>query len=154
MMPAAEKQFIAVAKDYAEKYKNADNELKKSSVWKERSSALRKIPITKNGEKFSGILDDMGTTGNGDAYIVVRIDDEVTLSTWNNAFSDISDKTLIKNGSKEYTALSAMKKGDAIAFSAQIKMDGKGITEEGKMTEPDFATRFTNISPLHATPPR
>jgi len=151
LMPSNELRAIEIVSDYAKKYQSADNELKKSAIWKQRTKALDKASTKQPGDKMGkwvGIIEKMGTTGDGNAFIVVRVSDIMTLSTWNNEFSDISDKTLIKFGSKEYETLMNLKTGSVIKFSFAIKLAGKGLTEKSRMTEPDFSTRFKDIEPI------
>lgn len=147
-MPPAQIRFIAVVDDYSAKYKSASNELQKSTLWKERSAAaikaVKPLKNEKNG-KWIGVLEQMGTTSKGNAFIVVRVTQTTTLSTYNNELSDLNEKTLIKNGSKDYKTLSSLKTGQVIRFEYAIDSEGKGLTEQGKMINPNFATRFSNI---------
>lgn len=149
MMPPGEKRVIAIVDDYAHRYKAAGNELQKSALWKERTQAISKAMVRQKGdpedEEWVGILENMQTTGDGNAYITVRISPIITVSTWNNEFSDIGDHTLIKNGSAVYKSLLNLKPGVHIKFAFSMQMQGKGLLEEGRMTEPDFLARFNRI---------
>lgn len=150
-MPPNQKRFISIAGEYADKYQAADNELKKSAIWKERTKKLREALTSKPGEKKSdwvGFIDEMGTTGSGNAWVVLRITPGITIATWNNEFSDISDKTLIKNGSPTYNALAELKKGAVVYFDCVLKTEGKGLLEEGRMLDPSFLARIKSIKPL------
>lgn len=147
-MPPAQIRFLAVVDEYSAKYKSAPNELQKSTLWKERSAAAVKAVKPLKTEKYGkwiGVLEQMGTTSKGNAFIVVRVTQTTTLSTYNNELSDINEKTLIKNGSNDYKTLASLKTGQVIRFEYAIDSDGKGLTEHGKMVNPDFATRFSNI---------
>jgi hypothetical protein len=150
--PESQKFIISVIDEYAEKYNEADNELKKSRIFKDRSKKISSR--FENGrikgalfEKWIGIITDMGTNGDGDAYVTIKINDKLSIKTWNNSFSDLGDRTLIKHGSKIYDSLENLKKGDRVIFSAEISKFGN-LTEEGKMKSPEIIAKFTRIEPL------
>lgn len=149
ILPPGEIRVIAVVNEYSSKYQSAGNELQKSALWKERDKAMKKAALHQEGDPnpghWMGILEKMGTTSDGNAYIVVRIAPNITLATWNNEISDINEKTLIKHGSKDYATLSNIPVHSVISFEFAINSEGKGLTERKKMIDPEFPTRFKNI---------
>lgn len=150
-MPERQKKFVQIVGDYAEKYQAADNQLKKSAVWKERTKKLRETLTAKPNEKkggWVGAIDSMGTTSSGKAWVVIRISPGITISTWNNELSDIGDKTLIQNGSATYNALAELQPGAVVYFDCNLKPDGQAFLEETKMLEPNFLARFASIKPM------
>lgn len=149
VMPPDQLRVIAVIDEYSAKYESAPNELQKSAIWKERNKAIQRAGRSLKGEKdkkWVGILETMKTTGEGNAYIVVRISPNITLSTANMELTDIGYETLIKNGSKDYLALSNMPEGSIIRFKFVLDPEGFAITEKGRMVDPDFRTKFSGIS--------
>lgn len=141
-----QKGFIETVQDYSAQYEAAPNELKKSSVSKKRMDAFSKLkgdPRKITG--WYGTIEKLGTNGDGDAYITIRLlVDNITLSTWNNSFSDAGSNTLIKNGTPMYEALSEMSEGNVVMFSGALGKI-KNMSERGKMTDPDFLFKFTKV---------
>ncbi|MHC8366273.1 hypothetical protein ACYZT9_10415 [Pseudomonas sp. ZT5P21] len=141
-----QKGFIETVQDYSSQYEAAPNELKKSSVAKKRMDAFAKL----NGDPrkiagWYGTIEKLGTNGDGDAYITIRLlVDNITISTWNNSFSDAGSNTLIKNGTPLYEAISEMAEGNVVMFSGALGKV-KNVSEKGKMTDPDFLFKFTKV---------
>jgi len=144
-----QKGFIDVVHDYASQYDSAPNELKKSALVKKRAEAIAKLPGSSSKvEGWYGTIDSMGTNGDGDAYITIRpLVNDISLGTWNNSFSDISSNSLIKSGSPLFDAVSDLKEGDVVMFSGSIGQL-KNMTENGKMTDPDFLFKFSKIKKM------
>jgi hypothetical protein len=138
--------FIDVVKDYAAQYEQAPNELKKSALVKKRLEAISKLPGKSNKvDGWYGTVEKMGTTGDGDAYLIIHpMTDDMTLGTWNNSFSDTGSKTLIKSGSPLYDAIAELEEDDLVVFSGAIGKP-KNMTENGTMTDPDFLFKFTKV---------
>ncbi len=141
--------FMEIVAEYAQKYPKAGNELQKSALATER---FKKFTTLKGDPKrikdWIGVLERMGTNNDGKAYVVVRLSPNLlTVSTWNNSLSDYQDKTLIPQSSKVFTKLAAMKEGNVVKFSGQLKKP-KNTTEEGKMVSPDFLFVFTDIEKI------
>jgi len=147
-MPAGQKSFLAVIAEAANAYEDAPNELVKSSIDKARRVDSREF--TSNGQLkgWVGILERLGTNGDGNGIIVIRANPKTTFQTWNNAFSDINDKTLIPNGSELYNAVAQLAEGTPVIFSGRLLGEGS-TTEEGSVMEPEFIVRFSSIEPVH-----
>lgn len=146
-------KFMQAVSEYSIKYTKAENELQKSALVTERFEKFKKLkgdPRHING--WMGVLESMGTNGDGKAYITVRLSPKLlTVSTWNNALSDYKDKTLIPQSSPVFTALAKMKPGNFIKFSGQLKRP-TNLTEQGKMQEPDFLFAFSSIEKIADSP--
>lgn len=141
-----QKSFIETIQDFSAQYEAAGNELKKSAVEKKRLAALGKLkgdPRKISG--WYGTIESLGTNGDGDAYLTIRLlTDNITVGTWNNSISDANSKTLIKNGSPLYDAISDMAVGNVVMFSGAIGR-AKNMTENGRLTEPDFLFKFSKV---------
>lgn len=141
-----QKGFMQIILEYAKKYRTAENDLQKSALVTERLKrfeALKGSPTKISG--WYGVLQEMGTNGDGKAYVTISLSPNLlTISTWNNAFSDVNDKTLIPQSSPIYSKLAAMKKGNIVKFSGRLKRTNN-LTEEGRMTSPNFIFSFTEI---------
>lgn len=146
--PDDQKAFIEAVTSAIGDYDAAPNELKKSSIRLARDRAVKGVM---GDGKFSGwvvALDDLGTNGDGDAYVSFKIEGEpITLKTWNNGLSDISDHTMIKNGSALYEVLAGLNKGDLVKLSGRILREGS-LTEAGSVTDPEYLVRIAAVVPL------
>lgn len=148
-IPDDERDFMAALLEGAEAYKAAPNELKKSSVRKARDKKLHEVLPSGTFKNWYGRLAEMKTTSDGDAYITVSMPDQLlTLKTWNNSISDTEYKTLIKNGSPLYEAVSNLQENQYVKFSGHIFQEGS-LTESGAMLEPEFVTRFSEIEAVN-----
>ncbi|MFA6058607.1 MAG: hypothetical protein WC756_10450 [Taibaiella sp.] len=148
LMPEQEKKFIATMDQYVSLYAQAENELKKSTVWKARDAAIKNIqPSVTSISDWVGVIEEMGTTSDGDAYISIRISDRVVIKTWNNTFSDFRNKTLISHSSPLYNTLAELNKGDPVKFSATL-LGYANLTEAGKVENPECLAKFSSIKPI------
>lgn len=155
-MPPTQQQSLRIIEDFAERYAKADNELKKSTLWKERTAALNAVKAppgwkpAPGQEGWLGNIVRLGTTGEGNAYVTLQIGKGITVSTTNNELSAAIDKrsSLIKHGSPLYKQLSELKVGAPVRFTGKVDFTGIGLTEAGKMTQPDFLMQLNTIRPF------
>lgn len=147
-MPEDQKGFLAVMASAAAEYENASNELVQSRIDRERKAASREF-VGDGGlvTNWVGILDALGTNGDGNAIVTIRSNDQVVFKTWNNALSDIEAKTLIPHDSDLYETLAELSEGTAVTFTGNLKDEGS-VTERGSVMEPEFIVRFSSIAPL------
>lgn len=148
-MPPEEKDVIQVVVDYAQKYPSALNELQKSALVTERTKKMLQVKNFNNKKinDWIGILTELKTTSDGDAYIKVLLSNGVTVSTWNNRISDVQANTLIPQSSPLYKTLSEMQEGNVVKFSGMMGK-AKNILEANQMLEPDFLFRFEAIEKI------
>jgi hypothetical protein len=98
------------------------------------------------------VIDNVGANGEGKAYVEIKLADNVKVKTWNNAFSDSGDGTLIPETSKFFNSLVALKKGDLVTFSATFLRGDNFCLKKANLTQtfyaidPGFIVRFTNVS--------
>jgi len=150
--PSDEGSFVSSVTAFADYYKQAPNELKKSSFRIRRSGAI-KLALDEKG-KFSGWvgrLVSMKTTSDGKAYLSIRIAQGIHLRTRNNGLSDHQDKTLIDPSDPLFAVLSDLKEGDIVHFSGEFfpsKQDfikETSLLEQSSMVNPEFLIRLTSI---------
>jgi len=144
--PETQLQFLAAIEAAVARYDAAENELKKSSVAKERARELAGLLPGGDASAWVGVLEAMGTNGDGNAHVTIRIGGDAVVKTWNNAISDASDRTLIAHGSALYTALADLRLGTPVVFTARLLRE-TSLTEAGGMQAPEFVARFTSIEP-------
>ncbi|SFW53845.1 hypothetical protein SAMN03159376_02059 [Pseudomonas sp. NFACC09-4] len=141
-----QKGFIETVQNYSAQYEEAPNDLKKSTVARKRLEALAKLKgDPRKIVGWYGTIEKLGTNGDGDAFITIKLlVDNITFSTWNNSISDANSKTMIKNGTPLYDKISEMAEGNVVMFSGAIGKP-KNLTERGKMTDPDFLFKFSDV---------
>lgn len=152
-IPSEQQNFVKIVESYYDPYKQAPNELKKSALRVERKTALQSALGSLNVQGWVGTLRDMGTNADGKAYITIQLyGSKIEIKTWNNALSDIGDKTLIETGSELYNRISNLSKGQTVRFAGTFKSGDKdyireaSLTESGTMTSPAFVMNFTDVS--------
>lgn len=152
-LPKEQMDFISTVLSFTTKYKDADNELKKSAVRAERKAAISSKLKSLDIRDWIGDVKQMGTNSEGKAYIVVQLSDSnVAVKTWNNALSDIGSDTLIELNSNLFKSLSEMSKGTRIKFSGKfLKSDldyvkEASLTEAGSMQNPEFIFKFSSAT--------
>lgn len=135
----------------AASYEDASTDLKGAKAIKDRNKELCRV-TGGTFAKWEGEITKIGANGDGHAYISVQIEDSIRLATWNNAFSDIGDETLIKEGTKLWDKLLEMEEGQRVAITGKLIPDDGSCVKTSNMTEvfgatdPDFLARFTNVS--------
>lgn len=152
--PESQQLFEGIIEDYYEQFDNAENEIQESQARRARMQAIAALPIGRVVEGWYGTLENMGTNSEGDAYIAISLNRRLAIKTWNNAFSDMSDSTLIKSTNPLYEKLGNMKKGQKVIFSgsflpsdADTFREGS-MTIDGAMTDPEFIFRFSDVNPV------
>lgn len=152
--PEAQLKFEQVIAEYAKQFSDAANELQESTTRKNRGQALAGLGMGNQVSEWVGYLDSMATNSDGDAYIIISLNKNLKVGTWNNALSDIEDKSMIKSGTAVYNALSSMKKRQAIKFSGQFvrskddHFKEMSLTIQGSMKNPEYVFRFSKIEPI------
>jgi len=152
-LPAKQQAFTTAVESYFSPYRSAPNELKKSTLRTQRSGAIKKaLGNSKAVSGWVGTLKKMSTNSEGKAFIEIKLDgSDVMVQCWNNGLSDIMDKTLIEQGSKMFTAIADLSKGDKVVFSGTFVKGDKdwvgeqSMTESGSMTDPEFTFRFSSV---------
>lgn len=152
-IPADQQSFVKLVESYYDSYRQAPNELKKSALRAERKTAIQGALGKLTIQGWVGTLREMGTNSDGKAYITIQLQgSKIEIKTWNNALSDIADKSLIETGSDLYNKISNLSKGKTVHFSGAFRSGDKdyireaSLTESGAMTSPAFIMSFTDVS--------
>lgn len=149
-VPKAQQSFSDRVAKATQEYQDTDNELRMSKAITDRDKALCKA----TGGTFEGwkaTIHDIGSTGDGYGYIAIIIDEDIELSTWNNALSDIGDNSLIKPSNKLFDKLLDMSSGDTVTVSGTFLKDNgtcvktSNMSEAFNATSPDFKVKFSSI---------
>lgn len=148
-LPKAQQAFSERVAKAAATFDETDNELRMTKALNDRNKALCKA----TGGSFSGwkaTVADVGSTGDGYGYFSVIMEDDIELSTWNNALSDIGDDTLIKPTNKLFNTLLDLSSGDTVTVSGTfLRGDScvktSNVTEVFDASSPDFKVDFSSV---------
>ncbi len=150
--PADQRQFEEVIRKYIGNYKQAKNELQKSSLRTQRKSELNNVISGFAIQNWSGKINAMSTNSEGKAILSIRITPSIEIKTWNNALSDIVANTLIESNSELYNQLMNFSVGDTVFFSGYFfnsnedSIEETSMTENGAMVNPEFLMKFINVT--------
>ncbi len=148
--PADESMFIDGVAATAETYRAAETDLQKAKILNDRNRTLLASGEVSN---WVGILKDVSANSEGKAIVSIQIADNIHVATWNNAFSDMIDDTLIPESSPLYDVLLTMKPGQRVVFSGTfVGRDDAvvyptNVTEYFSATKPEFLFRFSAVAP-------
>ena len=149
--PAAQAAFIKIIEEGKVEFDKASTDLQQSVALRNRDKALCRVLSSNRASNWTGIITNVGANGEGKAYVEIEIAKDVTIKTWNNAFSDISDNTLIPPSSSFFNNLVAMKEGDLVTFSAKFLQGKNSCLKKANLTElfygfsPEFIVKFTDV---------
>ena len=153
--PEEQKQFESVIATFSQQFDKAVNELQESSYRKDRMNAIKELKIDTQINGWIGTLNQLKTNTEGKAYISIKLNNNLTISTWNNALSDIMDNTLISMDSALYKTLINMKTGQKVKFSGSFfnsdidYFKEKSVTIRGAMKTSDYLMRFSSVEAIN-----
>jgi hypothetical protein len=107
--PGDQKKFEEICSRYRREYDNATNEIQQSAARNSRKNALLELGI-RSAQDWIGILDNLSTNNDGKGVVTISLESGLKTRTWNNAFSDIGDNTLISPESSIFKSLMNLKK--------------------------------------------
>ena len=146
--PIDQQDFISTFEEYLVLYNDAGTELQAANYLNERDSALCRITNQGRVEDWIGYVERVGANGDGYGVLEIEISDDLILKTWNNAFSDIGDGTLIEPSSSLFDRILPLQGGELVRFSGQF-MDGSNhclkdsrLSDYGRANDPDFIFKF------------
>ncbi|MBI5479661.1 MAG: hypothetical protein HY906_12430 [Deltaproteobacteria bacterium] len=157
-MPAAQQAFCDVVTGAAEEYEDAQrseaNELKLSKIRTSRRDGMVRVVPEGMAKDWVGVVRAMKTNSEGQAALSVRLPCGVKIATWNNALSDMRDRTLIPQSSKLFDVLADLGTGKRVKFDGGFiseRLNGfkeESLTEQGSMADPVFIFRFSAVTKL------
>lgn len=152
VLPEAQSGMINTVGAAADAFQAATTDLKRSNVIVNRDNDICAI----TGGVFTswaGTITKIGANNDGHAFVTVKIDGDIELATWNNAFSDTVDGTLIQSGTPLWQSLSEMDEKTRVTVDGSFVADNNTCAKVSNMTEafnaasPDFVVRFSDVRP-------
>lgn len=117
-----------------------------------RDKAICKLLKSKTVSGWTGEVETLDTNGDGLGVLAIKIADDIKVSTWNNAFSDLQDKTLIETDSPIFATMASLSEGDRVTFSGTFISDPEScigeqsLTDNGSTQTPTFTMRFSKLA--------
>lgn len=149
--PDSQQRFLALVDRFAEAYRRAPNDMARGAVRPERARALCDAVRGLAVRGWMGTVETLSSTNDGRGVLALRLNDQVTVKTWNNSLSDSGDRTLIASGTPLFAAASALRKGQRVVFDGRFVahrddcIRESSMTVSGAMNDPEFVIRFTAL---------
>lgn len=159
-IPADEAKFIGAVTSAQVAYDAAANDMAKGGTRADRHNAICQALSNASVSNWVGTIKSLSSNGDGKGVLEVTLAQDISVTTNNNAFSDVGDDTLLSQASPVFQTASKMKEGDKIVFSGDFfpnEIDcfrELSVTLEGSMKEPAFLIRFTAVSNPSAPSPQ
>jgi hypothetical protein len=154
LLPSDQVRFMSAIIEALSQFRSAPNELAAGGIRNTRQQAVCNAVGGQNASGWIGKVSYLSTNGDGRGVITLELGPGLHVSTWNNAISDYSDKTLIDPDTQLFKSLAAMKKGDIVRFSGSFFPSNvdclreQSLTLAGSMKSPVFTMRFASIHKL------
>lgn len=152
--PKDQGRFVDAIDVARKAYKEADNEMAQGAARPRRAKALCSALKSPRFKNWYGQIHTLSSNTDGKGILSIRIGDNAYVRTWNNAFSDIGDDTLIDPDSHVFQKASEFKEGQWVRFSGTFIKSRTdcfleaSVTMDGSIQEPEFIARFTDIGPI------
>lgn len=151
LYPSDQKEFIDVIVAARTAIDNAETDLQESVALRKRDKDLCKILSSNSAKNWVGVLTEVGANGEGKAYVEIELAEDVRVKTWNNAFSDLSDNTLIPTSASFFDRLVALTEDTKVVWSGKFLSDSDSCLKKANLTDvfygidPQFVVRFSDI---------
>lgn len=147
---------LAVA-DFRDAYANAPNEMAAGGQRQKRAKALCKILTDVKVSRWTGFITKLSSTSDGRGVLTIETGKGVSVTTWNNALSDLNDNSLLSINNPVFEIAMNLPVGQAVEFSGTFIRDKNdciregSLTQSGSMKNPAFIMRFTSLKQLGGT---
>jgi len=130
----------------------ASNDLQRGGLKAERDAAVCAAIPNLQATDWTGVIRTIDANGEGKGVITIEVAENVQIKTWNTAFSDIMDETLVDPASPVFAAALKKAEGDVVTFSGEfISGEDAGCVRESSLTlsgavqDPQFIFRFSGL---------
>lgn len=153
-MPSSQQAFVRIVAAARAAYSAAPNDMAKGATRTTRGSDICRAMPSRAVANWTGTIDLLSSNSDGKGVLRIEIARDVTVGTWNNALSDVGDRTLLDPGDPVARAAMVMQRRQAVRFSGTFFRGDpdcfreSSITQSGSMTDPVFIFRFSELSLL------
>jgi Sel1 repeat len=151
-MPEAEKLLISAVEKARAAYGAGVNEMAQGASRPARAKELCAVFKDFRVSSWLGEVETLSSNTDGLGVLSIQITKGISIKTWNNALSDLENKTLIDPESTVFKQAVALKKGRKVAFGGQFFrnptdciLEGS-LTLKGSLTQPEFIFRFSDLA--------
>lgn len=155
-LPSDEEALVRIIAGAQQEAGAAENDMQKGGVKHKRDADICALMQRLSVNDWAGTLQKISANSDGRGVVRIALARDITVETWNNDFSDMSDHTLIEPGSALFQAASSMRAGDTVRFSGRFFSGSggecvkeKSMTLSGKLRDPEFIFQFSSIEPSH-----
>lgn len=152
-LPQSQTQFVAAVQDAIQAADDASNDMAKGGVRADRAeSVCRALGNSRSVQGWIGEIDTVDSNSDGKGVLAVSLADNVTVTTWNNALSDIGTGSLIEPSTSLFKTASTMSPGDLVVFSGRFTSDDvdcvgeQSMTLNGSLDDPEYTMVFSSVS--------
>lgn len=153
--PASQAGFVEAVVTHRETFRQARNEVVESASRDGRAVSLSKVVPERQVVGWVGTVAALETNTEGKGILSVEVADDVFITTWNNALSDMGSGTLIDKSSAVYRTMMDLQHGDRVSFSGKFMpsrldhLEETSLTIHGSMTEPEYLFRFASLQAIN-----
>jgi Sel1 repeat len=146
--------LIAAVERARAAYAAGANDMAKGGARPARAKEI--CAVLKNDNRIDhwvGNVETLSSNSDGLGVLSIQIAKGISIKTWNNAISDVVDKTLIDPDATVFKQAVALKIGQRVTFGGSFIPSPPdciregSLTLEGSLTKPEFIFRFSNIAP-------
>jgi hypothetical protein len=154
LRPDAQKRLIDAVLRARETFKSASNDMARGASRPTRGREICAVLRPDSITRWVGTVYQLSTNSDGKGVLSIQVGPDVYVSTWNNSFSDLGDKTLIEPTSSLYQEAVRLSKRQEVRFDGRFfpsEVDclrEKSLTLRGSIMESDFLFRFSDIASL------
>lgn len=149
--PPEEQAFLDAFQHGKAQYEGASTELQRSVALTDRDAAMCAASNNGTMANWVGKIVNIGANNDGLATVEIELSEGVKIQTWNNAFSDITDNTLIPSSAPFFSTLVGMTEGALVTFSADSVPSDTSCLKKANLTDafyaidPNFIVRFSDV---------
>lgn len=150
-VPVEQLNLVTAVTTAKERQAKAATDFQRGAVRPARGREICAFLKNRTVSGWIGEVTMLTTNSDGNGVITINVGGDVSISTWNNALSDIGSNTLIKPETALFQALGNLRVGDLVIFSGsffQNKVDciqESSLTLDGSIDSPRYIFRFKNI---------
>lgn len=154
-VPAAQQAMSDAVAQGRTDAESAETDLQRANVLNVRSDAMCESVPDGAVQNWIGTVVTVDANGEGKAVVVISIEEDIEIGTWNNALSDLTDNTLIEQGTELYASALSLAPGDTVTFSGTLKTGTEGndtcyyasnLTEVMSIDSPDYIINFSELT--------
>lgn len=153
ILPPDEARLVEIVSLAQAESKKAENDMQRGGIKAKRDEVLCRAINSLAVTNWIGTIKKVNSNSDGKGVLEILMAKDIEIKTWNNALSDLRENTLIEQGSPLFETASRMKSGQRVAFSGTFFRGSEGdclressLTLRGKVQEPEFIFRFSEIS--------